>query len=190
MSDDKVAVIAQARTLSLLPRLDGKRKTTVLRFLAGSKLISTTDGLLSLSGADFSGMQGGAVSLTGVSLGGVNLHGCKLPHSSIRDSNLQFADLSDVDLTSSDLFGSDLRGANLDGADLSDTVLVKTNLSSGIPARASVNVNVANNNARAAEQEWLQMLARARFKAARYDFSTSWPKGFDAKAAGALDISD
>lgn len=190
MSDDKVAVIAQARTLSLLPRLDGKRKATVLRFLAGSKLISTTDRLLSLNGADFSGMQGGAVSLTGVSLGGVNLHGCKLPHSSIRDSDLQFADLSDVDLTSSDLFGSDLRGANLDGADLSDTVLVKTNFNSGIPARPSMHINVARNNARTAEQQWLKRLAGARFKSARYDFSTSWPKGFDAKAAGAIDISD
>ncbi len=190
MSDDKVAVIAQARTLSLLPRLDGKRKATVLRFLAGSNLISTTDQLLSLNGADFSGIQGGAVSLTGVSLSGVNLHGCKLPHSSIRDSDLQFADLSDVDLSSSDLFGSDLRGANLAGADLSDTVLVKTNFASGIPARASVNMNVARENARKAEQHWLETLAGARFKSARYDYSTSWPKGFDAKAAGATDISD
>jgi uncharacterized protein YjbI with pentapeptide repeats len=189
MSDDKVAVIAQARTLSLLPRLDGKRKATVLRFLAGSKLISRTDQLLSLNGADFSGMQVG-VSLAGVSLGGVNLHGCKLPHSSIRDSDLQFADLSDVDLSSSDLFGSDLRGANLDGADLSDTVLVKTNFASGIPARASESVTVARNNARSAEERWLKTLAGAQFKAARYDFSTGWPKGFDAKAAGALDISD
>lgn len=190
MTDDKVAVIAQARTLSLLPRLDGKRKATVLRFLAGSQLISTTDKLLSLNGADFSGMQGGAVSLTGVSLGGVNLHGCKLPHSSIRESDLRFADLSGVDLTASDLFGTDLTGANLSGADLSDTVLVKANFGSGIPARASVNVKVARDNARTAEEQWLQTLAGARFKSARYDISTSWPKGFDAKAAGAFDISD
>jgi uncharacterized protein YjbI with pentapeptide repeats len=70
------------------------------------------------------------------------LHGCTLPHSSIRDSDLQFADLSDVDLTSCDLFGTDFRGANLSGADLSDTVLVKSNFSSGIPARASADVNV------------------------------------------------
>jgi hypothetical protein len=45
-------------------------------------------------------------------------------------------------------------------------------------------------NARTADQQWLQMLAGARFKSARYDFSTTWPKGFDAKAAGAFDISD
>ncbi len=190
MSDEKVAVIAQARTLSLLPRLDGDQKATVLRFLAGSKLISASDPLLSLNSADFSGMQGVAVSLTGISLRGANLHGCKLPHSSIRDSDLQFADLSDVDLTSCDLFGTDLRGANLSGADLSDSVLVKSNFSSGIPARASVNLNLARNNARTAEQGWLQTLAGARFKSARYDFSTSWPKGFDATAAGAVDISD
>ena len=190
MGDEKVAVIAQARTLSLLPRLDGKRKATVLRFLAGSKLISRNGQLLSLNGADFSGMHDVAVSLTGVSLGGVNLHGCKLAHSSIRDSDLQFADLSDVDLSSSDLFGTDLRGTNLRGADLSDTVLVKSDFSSGIPARASVNATVARNNARAAEQRWLQTLSEATFKSARYDFSTVWPKGFDAKAAGAVDISD
>jgi uncharacterized protein YjbI with pentapeptide repeats len=189
MSDEKVAVIAQARTLSLLPRLDGKRKATVLRFLAGSKLISSTEPLLSLNGADFSGMQG-AVSLIDVSLGGVNMNGCKLPHSSVRSSDLRFADLSDVDLSSSDLFGSDLRGANLNGADLSDTILVKTNFSSGIPGRASVNVNVARNNTRMAEEHWLETLAGARFKSARFNYSTTWPKGFDAKAAGAIDISD
>ena len=103
MSDQKLQ-LSRSSDPQLLPRLDGDQKATVLRFLAGSKLISATEPLLSPQFRRPIRHARGAVRLQ-LSRCGREFCTLQLPHSSIRDSDLQFADLSDVDLTSSDLFG-------------------------------------------------------------------------------------
>jgi uncharacterized protein YjbI with pentapeptide repeats len=190
MNDQKVAVIAQARTLTLLPRMDGNRKATVLRFLAGANLISAEKPVLSLNGADFSAMQAGPLSLWGVSLNGANLRDCKLARSSIRNSDLRWAILVDTDLTDADLFGSDFGCASLAGTDFSQAILLKADFSKGFPARASMHAKQARDNARRSKDLWLETLTEARFQSAKYDYSTKWPDGFDPKRAGLVDIGD
>jgi hypothetical protein len=190
MSDPKVAVIAQARTLTLLPRMDGNRKATVLRFLAGARLISVEKPVVSLNGADLSGMRAGPLSLWDVSLNGADLRECKLARSSIRNSDLRGAILVDTDLTDADLFGSDFGCASLGGTDFSQAILLKADFSKGFPARASVHAKQASDNARRARERWLETLAGARFQSAKYDYSTKWPDGFDPARAGLVDIGD
>jgi uncharacterized protein YjbI with pentapeptide repeats len=190
INDQKVALIAQARTLTLLPRLDGNRKATVLRFLAGARLIAVEKPVVALNGADFSGMQAGPLSLWDVSLNGANLSDCKLAHSSIRNSDLRWALLVDTDLSDADLFGSDFGCASLGGADFSRAILLKADFSKGFPARASVRADHARDNARRAKEHWLETLADARFQSAKYSYSTKWPDGFDPARAGLVDIGD
>jgi uncharacterized protein YjbI with pentapeptide repeats len=185
-----VIAIAQARTISLLSRLDGNRRAAVLEFLSSAGLIAAENPTISLSGADLSNMQGVHLSMTAVSLHGANLSNSRLAGSSIRSCDLGYADLSDVDLADSDLFGTNLCGANLQGTDLSRTILLSADLSKGIPSPASVNAARARADARIAEENWLARLAQAKFERAKYSYATKWPAGFDPKAMGAFDIGD
>jgi uncharacterized protein YjbI with pentapeptide repeats len=73
LADAKVVAIAQARTISLLSRLDGNRRAAVLEFLASAGLIAAEKPTIRLSGADLSNMQAVRLSMTGVSLSGANL---------------------------------------------------------------------------------------------------------------------
>ena len=189
LTDKKVAAIAQARTISLLSRLDGNRRAAVLEFLASVGLIVAENPTISLSGADLSNMQGVRLSMTGMSLNGANLYNSRLAHSSLRSCDLRYADLTDVDLADSDLFGADLRGANLVGTDFSRTILVNADFSKGIPSRASVSAAKARADAREAEENWLARIAQAKFAGAKYSYSTKWPAGVDPKAMGAIDVS-
>ena len=50
---EQVRKIARVQTLTVLPRLDGKRKGSVLKFLYESRLIDINLPIIDLSGADF-----------------------------------------------------------------------------------------------------------------------------------------
>src|SRR5207248_1667757 len=54
---DKVRNIARIRTLTVLPRLDPKRKGNVLRFLIEADLINNEGTIIKLEGADLSGVH-------------------------------------------------------------------------------------------------------------------------------------
>jgi len=52
--DDSLSSVARARTLTVLPRLDGDRKARVIQFLHESGLIAENHQILALRGADLS----------------------------------------------------------------------------------------------------------------------------------------
>jgi hypothetical protein len=91
---DSLSTVARARTLTVLGRLDGGRKRSVLQFLYESGLISSAHPVLDLSGANLS------------------------------EANLQKANLSEwADLYQANLIAANLRGANLERAELEGTIL-------------------------------------------------------------------
>lgn len=119
---DEVREVAQSRTLTLLPQLNGIRKAEVVHFLYESGLINAEIGaitrgaspvlvppIISLGSADLSG-----VDLSDTDLGAVDLSGADLSNA-----NLSAANLFDADLHGTDLSGANLGGADLSGADLS-----------------------------------------------------------------------
>jgi hypothetical protein len=55
---DSLSSVARARTLTVLPRLDGDRKARVVQFLYESGLISKSHPVLALRGADLSLVEG------------------------------------------------------------------------------------------------------------------------------------
>jgi uncharacterized protein YjbI with pentapeptide repeats len=121
-------VLAQARTLSVLPRLDGDRKGTVLQFLYEANLINhskkdgqNTFGLESTERAIRD--EQGVISLTRADLTGANLESSHLFGAALSHSNLQGANLRYAELRAADLRHCDLRGADLTNAILSTSSL-------------------------------------------------------------------
>jgi uncharacterized protein YjbI with pentapeptide repeats len=141
--EDEVRSIARVRTLTVLTRLDGTRKSNVLQFLYESAIIDIKNRIINLQGADFSGVDLKLAILFGTdlrssnfkeaNLSGANLSGANLSETDLRMSMLIGAKLSGADLTRAQLnsvsssnidrtvwlIGADLSGANLSGANLS-----------------------------------------------------------------------
>ena len=138
--DEAVCLVARAHTLTVLPRLDGPRKGSVLRFLYESGLVGfsvTAKGLdgvlhttvypriLDIGDADLRRARFTFGKLTSADLSNV-----KLNRAILTWTNLEGAILVDTDLRGErdDPRGADLRGANLEGANLHRTKLDRVNL--------------------------------------------------------------
>ena len=127
---DEVRIIARVRTLTVLPRLDGKRKRNLLLFLFDAGLIDRKDQIVDVSDADFSEADLSGVNLRNANLEGANLSGVKLGAGN--EFELEFGssiksmiktDLSEAKLVEADLRRAELGGADLHGADLSGALL-------------------------------------------------------------------
>ena len=125
----EVRKIAQIQTLTVLNRLDGKRKGSVLQFLDGSGLIENDRTIIYLDKADFSGVHLIKGFLNNINLSHTNLIGANINDVMLPLANLSMADLSEANLTGTNLYRADLSGANLQGTDLSKVVISKANLS-------------------------------------------------------------
>src|SRR5215208_7578613 len=107
--DEEVRTLARARTLTILGRVDGARKRSVVQFLYESQLIDKDKPIVRLSGAD----------LTDADLSGADLSGADLRVADLRRADLSRAVLFGADLSDAVLFDADLSDARLSGADLS-----------------------------------------------------------------------
>jgi hypothetical protein len=129
---DSLSTVARARTLTVLGRLDGSRKGSVLQFLYESGLIHKERILLNAS--DLIERQHKIVSTRGIDLNKADLRGANPIGADLREANLIEADLRKTDLRGADLSFADLRRADLSfadlrGADLSIADLREANLS-------------------------------------------------------------
>jgi uncharacterized protein YjbI with pentapeptide repeats len=134
---DSLSTAARARTLTLLSRLDGRRKRSVLQFLSEAQLLRTdrsrarTDshrkygrfGTVVLEQADLSDAQLFLMILDGAYLWWTNMQRADLRGTHLTDAELGYADLREADLRRADLRGAKLRIADLRGADLRDADL-------------------------------------------------------------------
>jgi hypothetical protein len=113
---DEVRTLARARTLTVLTRLDGARRgSVVVQFLYESLLITKGHAVVALRGANLIGAYLGTSYLRDVDLSGATLGGAGLGGSDLRNADLRNADLRDAYLGE-----TDLRDADLSGADLSE----------------------------------------------------------------------
>ncbi len=153
--DDEVRKIARVRTLTVLPRLDGVRKKSVLSFLYESGLIDKGKSIVDLSGAELSGASLGMADLKKADLRGAllsgaylyraDLHGADLHGAALVSAFLLAADLSAADLSAARLRGAYLSQADLSGADLSRTDLSEADLSEADLSEAKVTTRQLNN---------------------------------------------
>ncbi len=91
--EDEVRTVARVRTLTVLPRLDGSRKASVLNFLYESGLIQKDHIVVDLHGAD---------------LREANLFGASLKEANMSRTNLHGAGLNFVGLNGADLYATEL----------------------------------------------------------------------------------
>jgi uncharacterized protein YjbI with pentapeptide repeats len=136
---DPVHTLAQARTSTVILRLDAEHNESVTRFLSDSGLAESSKvsarllSEIALSDAKLSNADLRDADLFRANLGGANLSDADLRDAVLNGANLSDADLSRADLSFSDLssatnlFGADLSGANLYGATgLNDFDLLST----------------------------------------------------------------
>ena len=136
--DDEVRTLVRAWTLTVLQRLDRRRKRTVVQFLYEAGLIYKEQTVVSLKQTSLDG-----VDLFKADLNRANLSGAKLTYADLRWANLSGANLKEAllngasmdtaNLSEADLFGTrllhtDLRWANLSGANLERAELSMANL--------------------------------------------------------------
>jgi uncharacterized protein YjbI with pentapeptide repeats len=108
---EDIRQLAQAQTLTVLARLDGYRKGSVVRFLHGAGLIHRDQTIVALGGADLTG-----TILIGANITNANLSGAYLADSYLMGTILIRANLSGVGLSDANLPYADLSGANLSDA--------------------------------------------------------------------------
>jgi hypothetical protein len=112
-ADSDIRALAQARTLTMLLRLEPARKRHPLKLVAQMHLIDKGNPTIKLPHADLNDANLKEVTLIDVDLTDVDLRGADLT-----DANLRRTVLADADLRGANLRGADLTGANLTDADL------------------------------------------------------------------------
>jgi uncharacterized protein YjbI with pentapeptide repeats len=120
---------ARARTLTVLRRLDGERRGTLLRFLHQSGLVAGEQPAIGLHRADLGGAYVARADLSGDNLSGAILRQAYLETADLSRADLSQADLQDAILVGAKLAGANLSRAKLSGADLSRADLTGANLS-------------------------------------------------------------
>ena len=125
---DEERTLARARTLTVLGRLDGERKRSVLQFLSESNLLVKERPIVNIAGADMRDASLHYTHLNGTDLGGIDLSDAVLFGGHLSGTDLSHTNLSRADLRFSQMTRTDLYKADLSEADLTGAVLLETNL--------------------------------------------------------------
>jgi uncharacterized protein YjbI with pentapeptide repeats len=138
---DDVRIIARAQVVTVLPRLDGRRKGSMLLFLSEARLIEQPNptiafGAAGVHGADLSGVDLNGIhkpdlsniSVTYAILNKANFSEVYLKGAVFEGSHLCEATLINADLREVVFFFANLRNADLTRANLTDAILIRANL--------------------------------------------------------------
>jgi uncharacterized protein YjbI with pentapeptide repeats len=132
---DPVYTLAQARTSTVILRLDAEHNTSVIRFLNDSGLARSDKPFVSI----LSGIALNRANLSDASLIDVNLSYASLSEAILPEASLGGADLSDAILNRANLSEASLIDANLSGANLSEASLPEAFLGDAILNRANLS---------------------------------------------------
>jgi uncharacterized protein YjbI with pentapeptide repeats len=151
--DSEVGILARARTLTVLSRLDPSGKTALMQFLVDADLVDGRDPIISLRDADLREADLSFADLDGVHLVEADLREAELFGAQLFGADLRYADLRRAVLVDADLGRADLNYANLSGANLNYSTLGSSanlnyaNLSGASLRRADLsNANLGNAN--------------------------------------------
>src|SRR5215207_8802396 len=131
---DEVQLLARARTVTILRRLDSARNRDILQFLREAQLVPSNRynvqehivrlDYANLSKANLKGAYLDSFSLQGTDLSGnTDLSQADLSNAKLVEANLSNVILSNANLRGAKLTDADLSGANLSGAKVTDEQL-------------------------------------------------------------------
>src|SRR5260221_4642151 len=103
---NRARAVAQARTSTILRRLDGNRKAEVLLFLQEAKLINKDSAVIDLRNSNLTGLI-----LNDATLRDANLEEVDLRHAELRNSDLRGAKIAKARLIGAYLYNADLRNS-------------------------------------------------------------------------------
>lgn len=146
-ADAETRTIARARTLSVLRRLDGVRKGSIVQFLYEAGLIDKQNPILQLDGADLSSVDLTEASLKDVCLQNANLQGALLRAANLQGADLRYADMQYAQMEGATMEYAHLRGAILSGADLFNVALKGTELEGVSGLHEAYNFNPPSDRA-------------------------------------------
>lgn len=126
--DDDVRMLARARTLTVLTRLDPDRKGIVVQFLYEANLLNKENPVVRLGGFSMLNFISGSADLNGIDLSFYSLANIDLSGTKLAGAHLALCDLSGADLSEADLTEADLELSNLTNANLRLTITGNTNL--------------------------------------------------------------
>lgn len=137
--DDPTSSIARALTLTTLERIDGERKSAIIRFLDEMKLIQgihQRTPIISLSGADMSNLGAplGTVfsDFVGADLSFADLRQAKIDVGNFENANLKGADVSGASFIYCNFRGADFQVVGLQGVNLYEAIFdIETILPNG-----------------------------------------------------------
>jgi hypothetical protein len=115
---DEVRILARARTLTVVTRLDSFGIGSAMRFLYESGLIGKDNPVVDLKSANLRGAYLQAANLRRVLLQKVYLDDAHLLGADLRGADMQETWLGNATLAGASMQGADLRGAVLEGANL------------------------------------------------------------------------
>ena len=118
---DEVRNIARVRTLTVLPRLDGHRKRSVLQFLYELSLIDKDNSIVNLEGADLTEINLRFGRMKKVNLSRTDMSKANMRNSSLTDLELIATDLSNTCLSYALLRRTNLSYAYLKEADMEES---------------------------------------------------------------------
>ncbi len=187
---DSAKDVIRARNLSILRRFenDVEHKTSVIRFLIDSDIISKLK--LDLSGANLSGANLSGASLSGADLSRVNLEWAYIKEAYLDGANLDGVNLNGANLSGANLDGANLSGAKLYGANLYEANLYGANLEEANLEEAYLQgaklymtnlqgTNLQGVNFSRANLEWANLngayLSRADLENIQWNSDTEWP---------------
>ncbi len=167
-----------------LRRLQGQRadpdNVMAMRHLSRLDLSETRLGSIDLFGADLLRADLLRADLRGADLRGADLRGAGLRGAHLQEANLQEANLQEANLQEANLQEANLQEANLQDAWLEEAYLLGAHLQ---------EANLLRADLRGADLRGADLLRAdlrgAHLLEARYDNSTQWPPGFDARQHGA-----
>jgi uncharacterized protein YjbI with pentapeptide repeats len=112
---DEVRLLARARTVTILRRLDPVRNRDILQFLREARLTTPEEPILEFTETNLS-----EADLRAANLESFDLEHTDLSDADLRDANLSYAYLHDTNLERANLQGANLKKANLSDANLSE----------------------------------------------------------------------
>lgn len=188
-------------------------RTSVRAFVIG--LAASSLSIVAASAQDYSGQDLTKRDFSNKTLTKANFEDSVLNHAlfvdtKVTQANFQGADLTSTEFTRADLTGSDFRGAtvqstlffqstmnecNLEKIDfknlgLSGVKLRKANLKKSKGFSTVIDVDFSEADLRGANLVNMSIIGTVRFRKAKYDSETRWPKGFDVEESGAVLVEE